>query len=70
MCVLARHDDAADDGDLRGAKRLDADDGLVEVAFAADADPIEFRLRYLKEPRDRAVLPAAAEEAAPRAIRT
>ena len=46
-----------------------------EVAYAAGLDPVEFRLRYLAEARDRAVVTAAAEKAgwrphaAPRAPR-
>ena len=36
---------------------------IDEVAAAANADPIEFRLRYIKEPRDVAVIKAAAEKA-------
>ena len=36
---------------------------MDEVAAAVDADPVEFRLRYLKEPRDIAVIKAAAEKA-------
>jgi CO/xanthine dehydrogenase Mo-binding subunit len=36
---------------------------IDEVAAAAGADPIEFRLRYIKEPRDVAVIKAAAEKA-------
>ena len=34
-----------------------------EVAYAVGADPVEFRLKYLKEPRDRAAVQAAAEKA-------
>jgi nicotinate dehydrogenase subunit B len=36
---------------------------IDEVAAAVNADPIEFRLRYIKEPRDVAVIKAAAEAA-------
>jgi nicotinate dehydrogenase subunit B len=36
---------------------------IDEVAAAANADPIEFRLRYIKDPRDVAVIKAAAEKA-------
>jgi nicotinate dehydrogenase subunit B len=36
---------------------------IDEVAAAANADPIEFRLRYIKEPRDIAVIRAAADKA-------
>jgi CO/xanthine dehydrogenase Mo-binding subunit len=36
---------------------------IDEVAAAVNADPIEFRLRYVKEPRDIAVIKAAAEKA-------
>ena len=36
---------------------------IDEVAAAAGADPIEFRLRHIKEPRDVAVIKAAAEKA-------
>ena len=36
---------------------------IDEVAAAVGADPIEFRLRYIKEPRDVAVIKAAAEKA-------
>jgi nicotinate dehydrogenase subunit B len=34
-----------------------------ELAAAIGADPVAFRLRYLKEPRDIAVVKAAAERA-------
>lgn len=34
-----------------------------EVAFATGSDPVEFRLRYLTDPRDIAVVKAAAEKA-------
>jgi nicotinate dehydrogenase subunit B len=36
---------------------------MDEVAAALSMDPIEFRLRYVKEPRDIAVIKAAAEKA-------
>jgi CO/xanthine dehydrogenase Mo-binding subunit len=36
---------------------------MDEVAAALNVDPIEFRLRHIKEPRDAAVLKAAAEKA-------
>ncbi len=36
---------------------------IDEVAAAVNADPIEFRLRHIKEPRDVAVIKAAAEKA-------
>ena len=36
---------------------------IDEVAFAVGADPVEFRLKYLTEPRDRAAIQAAAEKA-------
>ena len=36
---------------------------MDEVANAIGADPVEFRLRYIKDPRDIAVIKAAAEKA-------
>lgn len=36
---------------------------IDEVAAALDLDPIEFRMRHLKDPRDIAVIKAAAEKA-------
>jgi CO/xanthine dehydrogenase Mo-binding subunit len=36
---------------------------IDEVAASVNADPIEFRLRYIKEPRDIAVIKAAAQKA-------
>jgi nicotinate dehydrogenase subunit B len=36
---------------------------IDEIAAAVSADPVAFRLRYLKEPRDIAVVRAAAERA-------
>jgi len=36
---------------------------MDEVAAALNVDPVEFRLRYVKDPRDLAVIKAAAEKA-------
>jgi CO/xanthine dehydrogenase Mo-binding subunit len=36
---------------------------MDEVAYATGTDPVEFRLRYVKDPRDLAVIKAAAEKA-------
>jgi CO/xanthine dehydrogenase Mo-binding subunit len=36
---------------------------MDELALATNMDPIAFRLRYLQEPRDKAVIQAAAEKA-------
>jgi len=36
---------------------------IDEIAYAVGADPVEFRLKYLKEPRDRAAIQAVAEKA-------
>ena len=36
---------------------------MAALAFAAGADPIEFRLRYVGDPRDADAIKAAAERA-------
>src|SRR5260370_18293457 len=36
---------------------------MDEVGAAAGADPVEFRLRHMKDPRGRAVIEAAAQRA-------
>src|SRR5260370_1563149 len=36
---------------------------MDEVALVTNTDPVEFRLRYLENPRDKAVIRAAAEKA-------
>jgi CO/xanthine dehydrogenase Mo-binding subunit len=49
---------------LGGAENTFANESFMdELAFAAQADPLEFRLRYLSEPRLREVLAAAADKA-------
>ena len=62
---------------LGGAENTFANESFMdELAAAARADAVEFRLRYLTDPRAREVLRAAAEKArwdtrpAPRALRT
>jgi nicotinate dehydrogenase subunit B len=49
---------------LGGSKNTFANESFIdELAAAAGVDPIEYRLRYISDPRERAVLTAAAEKA-------
>ncbi len=49
---------------LGGAENTFANESFIdELATAAGVDALEYRLRYLSEPRERAVLEAAAEKA-------
>jgi CO/xanthine dehydrogenase Mo-binding subunit len=49
---------------LGGSKNTFANESFIdELAAAAGIDPIEYRLRYIPDPRERAVLLAAAEKA-------
>jgi nicotinate dehydrogenase subunit B len=49
---------------LGGSENTFANESFIdELAAAAKSDPVEYRLRYLTEPRERAVLNAAAEKA-------
>jgi len=40
-----------------------AESFVDELAAAAGADPVEYRLRHIKDPRARAVIEAAAQRA-------
>jgi len=49
---------------LGGSENTFANESFIdELAAAVKSDPVEYRLRYLTEPRERAVLNAAAEKA-------
>ena len=49
---------------LGGSKNTFANESFIdELAAAGGIDPVEYRLRYLTDPRERAVLIAAAEKA-------